>query len=489
MTSASQRRPIRFHCTLTVTILLCAAARSAQAQVPLDVLHHFVGGTDGAVPFSTLIQASDGNFYGTTFRGGPDALGTVFRMTPEGVVTVLHAFTPTEDGVTPAASLLQAADGRLYGAAAFSPESFDGTLFSMTLDGAFTTLHRFAGSSDGAVPTAAPIQARDGNFYGTTYYSNNGINAGGTVYKMTQGGAVSVLHTFVYPDEGSPTDVSLVEATDGNFYGTAQSGGAFNTGTAFRLTPVGVVTVLHSFNGPDGVMPQAALIQAPDGNFYGTTGAGGYNAGSFGAGTVFRMTPDGTVTPLHVFTGGVDGSSPLAALILATDGNFYGTTSAGGEFNRGTVFWLTPDGVLTVLHSFAGSPNDGADPIGGLVQGSDGNLYGMTSHGGLQGKGIAYRLDIATCRDALTLGYSGGTLTIGFTLETSVPAIWSTWITSGSNSANLWSIAIPAVSPAASFTIPFTGVPPGGVLGVLTTISRPSGALCSDFQQVDTGRP
>jgi uncharacterized repeat protein (TIGR03803 family) len=132
------------------------------------------------------------------------------------------------------------------------------------------------------------------------------------------------------------------------------------------------------------------------------------------------MTSDGTVTALHVFTGGADGASPTAGLILATDGNFYGTTTAGGDFNLGTVFRLTPGGVLTVLHSFAGSPNDGADPIGGLVQGSDGNLCGTTSEGGAQGTGIAYRLDIAPCRDALTLGYADGTLNIGFTLQTSV---------------------------------------------------------------------
>src|SRR4051812_20486784 len=152
MTSGSRRR-ILFRFTLALTIHVVGAAGPAQAQVPLDVLHHFTGGTDGSEPVSALIQASDGDFYGTTFRGGPNTAGTVFRMTPEGIVTVLHAFTRTGEGVAPVASLLQATDGKLYGAAAFSPtgQFFDGALFSMTLDGVFTPLHRFAGNSDGAV--------------------------------------------------------------------------------------------------------------------------------------------------------------------------------------------------------------------------------------------------------------------------------------------------------------------------------------------------
>ena len=154
------------------------------------------------------------------------------------------------------------------------------------------------------------------------------------------------------------------------------------------MTSAGAVTVLHSFAGAaDGSTPLAGLIQTEDGNFYGTTSLGG----SANLGTVFKMTAAGTVTVLHAFAGGSDGSSPQAALIQGAGGNLYGTTKAGGGSNLGTVFKMTPAGAVTVLHSFAGG-NDGSTPLAGLLQAKNGGLYGMMSVGGAENKGIVFEM-------------------------------------------------------------------------------------------------
>src|SRR4051794_6741967 len=162
-----------------------------------------------------------------------------------------------------------------------------------------------------------------------------------TAIDATAGSRLSVLHTFTGPD-GSRSAASLMQATDGNFYGTTQDGGASNKGTIFRMTPAGAVTVMYSFaGGADGNTPLAGLMQANDGNFYGTT----YFGGGSSLGCVFRMTPAGAVTIIHGFTG-MDGALPRAALIQASDGNLYGTTEKGGARNRGTVFAMTLGGAI-----------------------------------------------------------------------------------------------------------------------------------------------
>ena len=177
--------------------------------------------------------------------------------------------------------------------------------------------------------------------------------------------------TAPYPEAG------LVQGSDGNFYGTTYVGGANGDGTVFKTTPSGTLTTLYSFAGSDGDTPVAGLVQSRDGNFYGTTSAGGVNDG----GTVFKITPSGTLTTLYSFAGnGSDGANPFAELVQGSDGNFYGTTLSGGENNDGTVFKITPSGTLTTLYSFAGS--DGDQAYAGLVQGSDGNFYGTTYAGG-----------------------------------------------------------------------------------------------------------
>src|ERR1035438_1763288 len=203
-----------------------------------------------------------------------------------------------------------------------------------------TTLASFAGTN-GSTPVAGLVQASDGNLYGTT--SVGGTSNDGTVFRITPGGTLTTLYSFTGADGENP-QAGLIQASDGNLYGTTESGGTiillgkpltFIWGTVFRITPGGTETTLYSFTGgADGGSPQAGLIQASDGNLYGTTASGG--AGP--RGTVFSITPGGTLTTLYSFYGN---SGPQGALIQASDGNFYGTTSGGGTSGGGTVFRIT----------------------------------------------------------------------------------------------------------------------------------------------------
>ena len=247
-----------------------------------------------------------------------------------------------------------------------------------------TTLHSFEGNpSDGLNPEAGLVQATDGSFYGTTRAGGDcdGYPGCGTVFKITPTGTLTILYSFCSQSncaDGAAPYGGLVQATDGDFYGTTDLGGAYNYGTVFKITPGGALTTLHSFDNVHGGNPQAGLVQATDGNFYGTTNAGGL----YDSGTIFKITPGGVLTTLHTFQGyPSDGANPVAGLVQGTDGNFYGTTVSGGAYNYyGTVFKITPSGTLTMLYSFEGS--DGANPVAGLVQGTDGNFYGTTAQGG-----------------------------------------------------------------------------------------------------------
>jgi len=234
------------------------------------------------------------------------------------------------------------------------------------------------------------VPGSDGNFYCTT--ASGGDHYKGTVFKVTAIGTLTTLHSFSgSPSDGAVPGAGLVQGTDGSFYGTTTSGGAHYQGTVFRITPAGALTVLHSFSGypTEGAGPTAGLVQGSDGNFYGTTASGGAHY----LGTVFKIDATGNLTTLHSFSGPPsDGIGPAAGLIQGSDGNFYGTTGAGGAHYQGTAFEITPVGALTVLHSFSGSPNEGAGPIAGLVQSSDGNFYGTTALGGTNSKGTVFKL-------------------------------------------------------------------------------------------------
>ena len=378
---------------ICVVAVFCGATAIVSPAQFLTTLHSF-DGSDGSMPYAGLVQASDGNFYGTTAFGpsssGYSGFGTVFKVTPNGTLTSLHSFD-SSDGAAPYAALVQAGDGNFYGTTleGGSSQSCDrgcGTVFKITPSGSLTTLYSFCASGlpcpDGASPYAGLVQAADGNFYGTT--NTGGANGFGAVFKITANGTLTTLHSFQF-SEGIYPEAGLVQASDGNFYGTTFEGGsgcgANGCGTVFKIAADGTLTTLHMFASSDGQRPVAGLLQASDGNFYGTTSEGGTGDCIDGCGTVFKITPNGTLTVLHSFAG-PDGGDPLAALIQASDGNFYGTTYVRGAYNFGTVFQITPTGALTTLHSFIDSGSDGFYPYAGLVQATDGNLYGTASDGG-----------------------------------------------------------------------------------------------------------
>jgi uncharacterized repeat protein (TIGR03803 family) len=355
--------------------------------------------TDGKAPWSGLVQGSDGNFYGTTTAGGSNNKGTVFKVTPAGTLTVLYSFgslTNNADGYTPYSGLIQGSDGNFYGTTSDGGPNGGGTVFKVTPAGVLTVIYSFSLSgSDGLGPLGTLLQASDGNFYGTT--AEGGANNTGVVFKVTPAGVETVLHSFGPSSSGdaaAPQTAALIQGSDGNFYGTTPGGGANNTGAVFKITPAGVETVLYSFGsdtGTDGNEPYAGLTQGSDGNFYGTTRVGGAN----GAGTVFKITPAGVETVIYSFPAinGTNSADPYSGLLLGSDGNFYGTTLNGGGANVGTIFKVTPTGVETLLYSFGSEANDGATPhcAPGLIKGTDGHLYGTTTSGGTYGDGTIFR--------------------------------------------------------------------------------------------------
>ena len=368
-------------CGLWAVTAIAEPAQTFKTLVNFDV-------TNGASPgYESLAQGLDGNLYGSTYYGGTNGYGTVFKITPSGTLTTLHIFVETE-GAHPNAALILARDGNFYGTTFDGGANHDGTVFKITASGTLTTLHSFD-FTDGFQPFGALVQATDGNFYGTTLYggSNNICsNNCGTIFKITSGGTVTTLHNFSSTDGSVP--VGLVQARDGNFYGTTFAGGANDDGTVFKITASGTLTTLHSFDSTDGATPSATLVQGTDGNFYGTTELGGAS----NDGTVFKITRSGTLTTLHSFAGyPTDGTFPLAVLIQATDRRFYGTTLRGGVNEFGTIFTITPAGALTMQHSFDSS---GTGPFGGLVQGTDGTFYGTTGSGGLSNDGTVFSLAV-----------------------------------------------------------------------------------------------
>ena len=420
---------------------------SAQTNTSLTTLHSFGSrqdeyGTflDGSSPQAALVQGSDGSFYGTTSGGGSNDFGTVFQVTTNGVFRTLYSFGAVlgsgfygADGVYPEAPLVLGKDGGLYGTTSEGGKSTSGTfgalgygtIFRITTNGTLNILYTFGkmqdangNAVDGGSPVAGLVQGTDGSLYGTASQGGpNGLvisnmygtfpsTGFGTVFKVTTNGIFTRLHAFGAVEDsdgnaldGSSPNAGLVQAADGNFYGTTADGGTNAEGTIFRITPGGMFTSLYSFGTLkdgigrriDGSAPEAALVKGDDGALYGTTSSGGEN----GEGTIFKITTDGTFTLLYSFGSlrsssyySLDGAAPLAALILGTDGNFYGTTSAGGTNNNGTIFQITAGAKFTSLYSFARIQDanaialDGSDPEAGLVQGSDGTFFGTTYSGG-----------------------------------------------------------------------------------------------------------
>ena len=339
----------------------------------LRILHAFTL-EEGRTFYAPLVEASDGTFYGIATSGGDDGDGTIFKITSAGVFTRLHSFSGGNDGADPAGPLVQGVDGNFYGTTPWGGAGHCGTVFRVTPNGDLTTLHAFTGE-DGSQPFGGLIQGSDGWFYGAADGGGAYLN-GGTVFKVSTSGAFSVLHSFLSHDtDGSRPNAPLVLGDDGNFYGTTEYGGSSGDGTVFKITPAGAVTILHSFSdGADGRAPQNGLVSGVDGNFYGNT----YT-------TIFKITPEGVLTTLR--------SISCSGLMRGGDGNFYGTTPGPSGVYGGTIFRISPEGVFTTLYSFAFASQEsvGVYPRNGLLQGSDGGLYGMTTAGGAGTNGTLYR--------------------------------------------------------------------------------------------------
>jgi len=304
-------------------------------------------------------------------------------------LTVLHIFGGP-DGNNPRSGLVQGKDGYFYGTTPNGGASSVGMVFRISSSGAFTNLYSFSYPT-GALPYAALVQGSDSNFYGTTI-SGTGNNNHGTVFRISPSGALTNLYGInTNGSDGDNPEGALVQGTDGNFYGTMGSDGDTNAnrnfdGTVFRISSSGIFTNLHHFpiaGGFDGNVPLAGIIQASDGYFYGTTVYGGTNA----AGTVFKISSTGTLTTIYNFSGGSDGRGPLAKLVQGTDGWFYGSTSGG---TTGTVFRISSTGAFMVLHTL---PPWGSDtPGAALVEGSDGWFYGAYAAGGVNNSGMVFRI-------------------------------------------------------------------------------------------------
>jgi uncharacterized repeat protein (TIGR03803 family) len=417
------------------------------------------GAAKGSSPVGALIEGTDGNLWGTTFSGGADDSGTIFKVTPAGDLTTVFEFLESDTfhrGSGPAAALTEAtvSDGHFfYGTTSAGGLNDLGTVFRIKPTGEHLTLVHFTGNgiqNKGADPQAKLYRHTDGKFYGTTL--KGGLNDRGTIFWMNSNGTLATMVHMSAADgplsNGSgPWELAL--GADGNFYGTTRGGGTTGNGTFFRVTPSTNFSTRFSFSGTDGSTPVAGLVLGTDGNFYGSTRLGGpggtqgsgtifritpagvlttiraftgdgttkgnglngglvadgqggflgttFGGGAFGVGTVFRRNADGTITTLVEFTGkegAKKGTNPAAGLFKHSDGNFYGTTRAGGASDNGTVFKLTPAGEFTTLVEFTGTAGlkKGAGPAAPLVSGLDGALYGTTERGGAGGFGTLFRL-------------------------------------------------------------------------------------------------
>jgi uncharacterized repeat protein (TIGR03803 family) len=486
--------------TCAIFVMSAAVAIAAPGQA-FKTLASF-SGVDGQYPWDApLVQGIDGNFHATTSEGGINGGGTVYKITAAGKLSTVYNFcaqTNCADGRSPW-GLVQAIDGNFYGTTEYGGGNAVcpggcGTVFQITLGAKLTVLHSF-NATDGANPLAGLVQANKGNFYGTTYQGGNSPNCPsglgcGTVFEITAAGKLNTLYSFCAQTgctDGELPAAGLVQGTDGNFYGTTVNGGdltcyaPYGCGTVFKITPRGTLTTLHKFAGypTEGAFSYTGLVQGIDGSFYGSTVDGGANdscssSAGYGCGTFFKITAAGALTTIYSFctqASCADGTNPEAELVQATDGNFYGTTGFGGAsvaciYGCGTVFKVTTTGKLTTIHSF--NATDGYLPESALVQATNGIFYGTTFDGGANSDGTAFGLStglgpfVSFIQAAGKTGHIAEILGQGFPGTTGV-------------SFN----GIPASFTVVSNTFIKATVPAGATTGYVT-VTTPSGKLRSN---------
>jgi uncharacterized repeat protein (TIGR03803 family) len=353
-------------------------------------------------PRGNLLLANDGNIYFTGTTGGANGIGAVARVTPAGDATSLHSFTGGQtEGQSPFAGVMQASDGALYGTTYVGGDGNGGTVYRLALDGTYKLLHSFkaGGKTDPHYPYGGVVQASDGNLYGTTL--RGGADDKGTIYRISLDGTLTQIHDFT-GDDGENPEGDLIVGSDGNLYGTTLQGGKDGRGTIYRATLAGAVTTLHSFPtlgafstagvaiNATGANPRSGLFLGADGNYYGTA----YQGGSVGYGTVYRMTPAGVVTVVHAFTGPTSGGAfPLASVSQDAAGNLYGTTERGGPNNLGTAWRIDTSGQFSMLHGFLGTTVDGMSPYATLLP-LNGYLYGNSYTDSDVHLGALFKLDV-----------------------------------------------------------------------------------------------
>jgi uncharacterized repeat protein (TIGR03803 family) len=394
---------------------------------------------DGRSPQAGLVLATDGNFYGTDSRAGLNDAGTIFEITAAGELTTLYQFCAYP-------------------------------YFGFCIDGEF--------------PETTLVQGSDGNFYGTASEGGSDVGNYGAIFEVTSAGDFIKLHAFCTQPTCSDGNIpsTLVQGANGNFYGTTSAGGLDSAGTVFEITPRGTLATLYTFcpqsECANGARPWAGLAQAANGDFYGTAVTGGNTICSQGCGTIFKITAEGSFSMLHAFcsqTGCTDGAAPFAGLIEATDGNLYGTTAGGGTYGGGTIFKISPGGKLTTLHSFCSQTNctDGESPLAGLVQATDGTFYGTTSGGGtdtncLFGCGTAFSLSVG-------LGPFVETIPTSRQVGAAVTILGSDLIGTTSVSFNGTAATFTVLSATGISTV----VPTGATTGPVQVVT-PSGTLTSN---------
>jgi uncharacterized repeat protein (TIGR03803 family) len=396
--------PVRWPTALAVGIAVVAGATSLSAQPTYTVIAD-LGSIAGRTPLGGVIRGADGALYGTTFEGGAENCGLVYRIDPAGTLSSVHEFGQSSGGCGPVGELALGPDGSLYGVAYKTS-----TIYKIAADGTFTVLYQFPPPlpPDPSQPEpflvpfgpfSGPTLAPDGFFYGTTVSSD--------VYRISPEGAFSLVHQFQPDLQPNGLVASLTVGADGYLYGTSPTFYIIvprDGGTLFRVNPAGGAEVLRYFfvlrdptNGtifsPEGAFPRGELAAGPDGEFYGATERYGPNNGD--QGTILRRQPDGTIVVLHAFAADphqvfIDGAAPQAGLILGSDGYVYGTTPAGGANGNGTIFRIGRGGGLATLRSFA---EDGLKPTKGrLFEGAPGVFYGTAPS---TSGGVVYELRVA----------------------------------------------------------------------------------------------
>jgi uncharacterized repeat protein (TIGR03803 family) len=419
------------------TLMLCLGLAShrvhAQAFTSLYSFNDD-GGRNDTDPLDftdpgTLAQGQDGNIYTTSAAGGSNVNGgTFFKMSPAGVLSVLYAFDPNNDAEcsAPWSGVSLGSDGNFHGSLITCEVGFgSGYVFAITPTGGLNLQHNFMGTGDGSQPATAPVEGRDGNYYGTTLHVNEAQGCG-TIYQITPAGSLTTLHQFTGLD-GCGSYAPLTLASDGNFYGVAAGGGAHNDGVVFTVTTTGQYSVIYNFEASQGgggmSTPTGTLVQGSDGYLYGTA-EGGIGGNAYGV--VFKISTKGKLKVLHTFdptTG--DGADPIAGLVQANDGNFYGVTTQGGTSSNcsngcGIIFRINSKGTIySKLYDFDGTT--GSDPLISLLQHSNGTLYGLACFGGTYNSGVFFNLNAGLSPLATLVSTSGpvgatiGILGQGFT--------------------------------------------------------------------------